>query len=80
MLCESIKAIIIIIMAWVWTSDSSPTAAKRERSLVKVLYTLFFTMEGILVQLPTPAGSSVTGMYYAHAVLPAVVKALREAT
>lgn len=65
-------------MAWVGTSDSRPTVAKRERSSVKVLYTFFFTKEGILVQIPTPVGTSVTGTYYAQSILPAVVKAFRE--
>ena len=65
-------------MAWVGTSDSRPTVAKRERSSVKVLYTFFFTKEGILVQIATPVGTSVTGTYYAQSILPAVVKAFRE--
>ena len=35
-------------------------------------------MDGILVQLPTPEGRSVTGMYYAESILPTVMKAFQE--
>jgi histone-lysine N-methyltransferase SETMAR len=65
-------------MAWVSKEDPRPTIAKRERSSEKVLYTFFFTMEGILLQLPTPQGRTVTGSYYAESVLPLVSKAFQE--
>jgi hypothetical protein len=55
-----------------------PTISKRERSSGKVLYTFFFTMEGILLQLPTPQGRMVTGSYYAESVLPLVLKAFQK--
>jgi histone-lysine N-methyltransferase SETMAR len=65
-------------MAWVKKGDPRPTVAKREKSSEKVLYTFFFTKDGILLQLPTPHGRTITGKYYAQSVLPLVVKAFQE--
>jgi histone-lysine N-methyltransferase SETMAR len=62
-------------MVWVKEGDSAPTIAKTERSAGKAMYAIFFSNQGVVAQIPVPAGRTVTGVYYAEAVLPQVQQA-----
>ena len=59
---------------WLQKGGKKPTVAKRSRSVKKVLYTIFFDTSGIVLQTPTPQGTSVTGKYYSTQILPKVKK------
>ena len=41
-----------------------PVAAKRTMSTKKVMYCIFYSCDGIAVQIPVFEGKNVTGLYY----------------
>ena len=48
----------------IWTTKSKrPVIAKRTLSAKNVLYALFFSGEGVVIQVPVKKGKSVTGKY-----------------
>ncbi len=58
---------------WLTKGGKRPTIARRERTIGKVLYAIFFDPTGIVAKVVVPKGRSVTGQYYANTVLPAVL-------
>ena len=46
-----------------------PCIAKRTISSKKMLYAIFFTSSGPVVQVPCPSGHTVTGRFYKNSVL-----------
>ena len=59
---------------WLKKGQSRPVKAKRLQSSKKVLYTVFFNSNGPVVQIPSPPGKSVTGIFYRDKVLKSVKK------
>ncbi|XP_062582211.1 histone-lysine N-methyltransferase SETMAR-like [Saccostrea cucullata] len=49
---------------WLTKHGRRPVVAKRTMSTKKVLYCIFFSCDGLAVQIPVPKGKSVTGRYY----------------
>ena len=47
----------------------TPCVAKRTVSSKKMLYTIFFTSSGPVVQVPCPSGQTVKGRFYKNSVL-----------
>lgn len=62
---------------WVSKDAPHPTVIKKTRSANKVLYTIFVSQSGVVLQLPTPEGSTINGRYYADNVLPQVLEKYR---
>ena len=58
---------------WIGENGARPQSARRSRSVKRVLYALFFDARGIVARIPVPEHKTVTGIYYAEQVLPAVV-------
>lgn len=54
---------------WLTKHGRRPVVAKRTMSTKKVLYCIFFSCDGLAVQIPVPKGKSVTGRYYRDVVL-----------
>ena len=54
---------------WATKHGKRPIIAKRNISAKKVLYAIFFSGEGIAVQIPVPKGRCVTGSFYRDIVL-----------
>ena len=54
---------------WLSKHGRRPVVAKRTMSTKKVLYCIFFSCDGLAVQIPVPNGKSVTGRYYRDVVL-----------
>jgi len=60
--------------AWVPESGPPPQIPKQKISGDKVCYGFFFGPEGLVTQIPTPPGTTVTGRFYADSVLPKVLR------
>ena len=54
---------------WATQNCKRPIIAKRTISAKKVLYAIFFSVEGIAIQVPVKRGKSITGKYYKDVVL-----------
>lgn len=54
---------------WLTKHSRRPVVAKRTMSTKKVLYCIFFSCDGLAVQIPVQKGKSVTGRYYRDVVL-----------
>lgn len=54
---------------WATRNCKRPIIAKRTLSAKKVLYAIFFSIEGIAIQVPVKRGKSITGKYYRDVVL-----------
>ena len=54
---------------WKWKDQKRPCIAKRTINLKKMLYAIFFNSSGPVVQVPCPAGHTVTGGFYKNSVL-----------
>ena len=54
---------------WKRKVQKRPCIAKRTRSSKKILYAIFFTSSGPVVQVPCPSGHIVTGRFYKNSVL-----------
>ena len=65
-------------MAWVSKDGTRPQIAKRSRTARKILCTIFFDTRGVVTQIPTPVGQSVTGNFYVTSMLPNVVEHYKE--
>ncbi|XP_061178417.1 histone-lysine N-methyltransferase SETMAR-like [Saccostrea echinata] len=59
---------------WIGENDTRPQIARRNRSVWRVMYALFFDSKGPVAQVPVPEHSSVTGQFYAENVLSQVVE------
>ena len=55
-------------------SGPAPQIPKPKISGDKVCYGFFFGPEGLVAQIPTPPGTTVTGRFYADSVLPKVLR------
>ena len=55
-----------------------PNIAKRQRTVKKVLYVIFFDNKGLVMQLPFPKGRTVTEAFYKNVVLKKVESILQE--
>lgn len=62
---------------WVTGDCLRPTMCKVSPSAGKVLYTIFVTNRGLLLQKPTPEGTTVTGNYYSQQILPSVLSSFK---
>lgn len=60
--------------AWVKKGCPAPKIAKPSMGSKKAWYALFFSTNGVIAQVPTPKGATVTGSFYAGTVLPTVLK------
>jgi histone-lysine N-methyltransferase SETMAR len=60
--------------AWVKKGSPAPKIVKPSMGSKKACYALFFSAEGVIAQVPTPKGATVTGSFYAGTVLPTVLK------
>ena len=49
---------------WATKHSKRPIIAKRSLSTKKVLYAIFFSGEGVAIQVPVKKGKSITGKYY----------------
>jgi histone-lysine N-methyltransferase SETMAR len=63
---------------WVRKGDPPPTAVRPTTYQSKVLYTIFFTSEGVVAKVMSPPTSTITAAYYKETVLPTVLAGLRE--
>ena len=54
---------------WATKHSKSPIIAKRSLSAKKVLYTIFFSDEGVAIKVPVKKEKSITGKYYKDVVL-----------
>lgn len=54
---------------WLTKHGRRPVVAKKTMSTKKVLYAIFFSCDGIAIQVPVPKGKCVTGRYYRDVVL-----------
>ena len=52
--------------------------ARRNKTVSKTMYAIFFDGHGPVLQVPVPKGSSVTGQFYKEQVLEKVVKVYTE--
>ena len=59
---------------WIREGDPAPTITKTERSAGKVMYSIFFSNQGPVCQVPVPSGQNINGSYYAEAILPQVLQ------
>ena len=65
-------------MAWVSKDGTRPQIAKRARTM-RMFSTLFFVdTRGLVTQILTPVGQSVTGNFYITSVLPNIVEHYKE--
>lgn len=64
-------------MAWTRKGDPPPTEVRPSTFQGKVLYTFFFSVEGLVAKILSPEGSTVTGKFYAQTVLPTVLASFR---
>lgn len=58
---------------WVGENNARPVIARRNRSVRRVMYALFFDSDGIVAQVPVPEHSSVTGTFYKENVLSVII-------
>jgi histone-lysine N-methyltransferase SETMAR len=63
---------------WVRKGDPPPTTVRPQTFQAKVLYTIFFTCEGVVAKVMSPPSTTVTAAFYKETVLPAVVSGLRD--
>ena len=63
---------------WVRKGDPPPTTIRPGTFQGKVLYTIFFTSEGVVAKVMSPPSATVTASSYKETVLPAVIAGLRE--
>lgn len=54
---------------WATKNAKRPCVAKRLQSAKKVMYAIFFTPSGPVVQVAVPKGRSVTGLFYKNHIL-----------
>jgi histone-lysine N-methyltransferase SETMAR len=58
---------------WVSPEGDRPVIAHRCKTSNCMLYAIFFDSEGLVLQIPVPKGSSVTGKFYRESVLTQLV-------
>ena len=51
-----------------------PQVASRSRTVLRIMYALFFDARGYLAQIPAPERASVIEQFYATQVVPEIVK------
>lgn len=54
---------------WATKNAKRPSIAKRQRTVKKVLYVIFFDNKGPVMQIPVPKGRTVTAKFYKNVVL-----------
>ena len=54
---------------WATKHSKRPIIAKRSLSAMNVLYAIFFSCEGVAINVPVKKGKSITGKYYKDVVL-----------
>ena len=59
----------VSIKIWSTKHSKRPIIAKRSLSTKKVLYSIFFSGEGVAIKVPVKKGKSITGRYYKDVVL-----------
>lgn len=64
---------------WIGENGARPQIARRSKSVRRVMYVLFFNSQGMVAQIPVPQGHTVTGIFYAQQVLPAILHHYEEA-
>lgn len=64
-------------MQWIEKGDPSPTKFKAKRSMGKVLYIVFWDVDGIILLHQVPAGQTVNAKYYSNCLLTSLASALR---
>jgi histone-lysine N-methyltransferase SETMAR len=65
-------------MAWTRKGEPPKTDVRPDSMREKVLYTFFFTVDGLLAKIVSPAGSTITAQFYAEVSLPQMLKAYRK--
>lgn len=65
-------------MAWTSKGEPPPTDVRPDGMREKVLYTFFFTVDGLLAKIVSPVGSTVTGQFYSEVSLPQMLGAYRK--
>lgn len=63
-------------MQWKHASSPSPKKFKLSPSSKKVLYAMFWDVNGMLLAHPVPEGRTITGSYYATVILPELRSAI----
>jgi hypothetical protein len=58
---------------WVSSESDRPVIARRCKTSDRILYAIFFDLKGLVLQIPVPQGSSVTGKFYRESVLTQLV-------
>lgn len=65
-------------MCWTYEGEPSPTKFKAEKSLGKVLYSVFWDQDGIILLHQVPDGQRINAQYYSKILKEHLSKALRE--
>src|SRR4051794_8393039 len=63
---------------WVPVGSDRPVRVKSSAHMNKVLYAVFFTIDGLLAQIPSPEGHTVIGQYYGETILLTVVSKFQD--
>ena len=52
-----------VLTVWATKNAVGPSIAKRQRTVKKVLFEIFFDKKGPVMQLPVPKGRTITGAF-----------------